>query len=106
MSVPPWAADASTMHLRVRWMRVAMTAVVASVVLPLIVAALWPGAALAFAYADHGVSVVAAAVILIVAGMRGAPRLRRSRLCFAAALLATACGFGLNAWFTARGTPL
>ena len=99
-------ADSSDMRLRGTWSRAALAVLAASVVLPLVVAAVAPRAALAFAGAAHAVSVIAAAVVMIVAGVRGTPRLRRSRLLFAAALLATATGFAIFTVASARGRTL
>src|SRR5687767_10532445 len=106
MSATRRYADDLGMRLRGTWSRAALAVLAASVVLPLVVAWVAPGAALAFAGGAHAVSVIAAAGVMIVAGLRGTPTLRRSRLLFAAALLATAAGFAVWTWSEAHGRTL
>lgn len=82
-------------------MGLALAAIAASVLLPVLVAALWPRAALTVALVDHGLSVILTCAVMVVAGLRGSSRLRRSRLLFAAALAATSCGFAMKTWYAA-----
>ena len=63
--------------------------------------ALWRAQADVVATVVHGLSVAATAVAMIAAARRGDPRLRRSRMFFAAALISSAVGFGINAVYEA-----
>lgn len=63
--------------------------------------AVWRAQADTVAMAVHGLSVAVTAGAMIAAARRGDPRLRRSRMFFAAALISTAVGFAINGVYEA-----